>query len=121
MTDLHFLFCIFYLKAYSSWHIYKSHNQKRDSNCNLLKRNTLLKCISFFQNNIHVKSKDFPGCSDGKEFACNVGDLSSIPWSGRYPGEGNGNPLQCLAWRIPGTEEPGGLQSLGSQELDRTR
>ena len=35
---------------------------------------------------------------DGKEFACNVGNLGSIPGSGRSPGEGTGNPLQysCL-------------------------
>ena len=32
-------------------------------------------------------------------------------------GEGNGNPLQFLAWRIPWTEEPGGLQSMGSQRV----
>ena len=40
----------------------------------------------------------FPGGSDGKEFACNVGHPVSIPGSGRSPGEGNGNPLQysCL-------------------------
>ena len=40
----------------------------------------------------------FPGGSDGKESACSVGDPGSIPGSGRYPGEGNGNPLQysCL-------------------------
>ena len=40
----------------------------------------------------------FPGGSDGKESTCNAGDLSSIPGSGRSPGEGNGNPLQysCL-------------------------
>ena len=40
----------------------------------------------------------FPGGSDGKASACNVGDLGSIPGSGRSPGEGNGNPLQysCL-------------------------
>ena len=36
----------------------------------------------------------FPGDSDGKEFACNVGDLGSIPGLGRSPGEGNVNPLQ---------------------------
>ena len=37
------------------------------------------------------------GGSDGKESACNAGDLSSIPGLGRFPGEGNGNPLQyCL-------------------------
>ena len=36
--------------------------------------------------------------SDGKESACNAGDLGSIPGLGRSPGEGNGNPLQypCL-------------------------
>ena len=40
----------------------------------------------------------FPGGSDGKASACNVGDTGSIPGSGRSPGEGNGNPLQhsCL-------------------------
>ena len=40
----------------------------------------------------------FPGDSDSKESACNAGDLSSIPGSGRSPGEGNGYPLQysCL-------------------------
>ena len=30
-----------------------------------------------------------------------------------YFGEGNGNPLQCSAWRILGTAEPGGLPSMG--------
>ena len=40
----------------------------------------------------------FPGSSDGKASAYNVGDPGSIPRSGRSPGEGNGNPLQysCL-------------------------
>ena len=40
----------------------------------------------------------FPGGSDGKESTCNVGDLDSIPGSGRSPGEGNGYPLHysCL-------------------------
>ena len=39
-----------------------------------------------------------PGDSDGKESACNAGDVGSIPGSGRSPGEGNSNPLQysCL-------------------------
>ena len=35
----------------------------------------------------------FPGGSDGKESACNTGDPGSIPESGRFLGEGNGNPL----------------------------
>ena len=41
---------------------------------------------------------DFPGGSDGKASAYNVGDPGSVPGSGRSPGEGNGNPLQnpCL-------------------------
>ena len=43
-------------------------------------------------------SWSFPGGSDGKETACNIGDPGSIPGSGRSPGEGHGNPLQfsCL-------------------------
>ena len=48
----------------------------------------------------------------------NAGDVSdegSIPGSGRSPGGGNGTHSSVLAWRIPGTEEPGGLQSMGSQ------
>ena len=42
--------------------------------------------------------KGFPGGSDGKVSACNAGDPDSILGFGRYPGEGNGNPLQysCL-------------------------
>ena len=36
----------------------------------------------------------FPHGSDGKESACNVGDMGLVPGSGRFPGEGNGNPLQ---------------------------
>ena len=42
--------------------------------------------------------KGFPGSSDGKASAYNMGDLGSIPGLGRSPGEGNGNPLQysCL-------------------------
>ena len=40
----------------------------------------------------------FPGGSDGKASVYNEGDLGSIPGSGRFRGEGNGNPLQysCL-------------------------
>ena len=42
--------------------------------------------------------RGFPGGSEGKESACNSGDLGSIPGLGRSPGEENGNPLQysCL-------------------------
>ena len=46
-----------------------------------------------------IKDKrSFPGGSDSKEYACNARDPGSIPGSGRFPGEGNGNPPQysCL-------------------------
>ena len=40
----------------------------------------------------------FPGGSNSKEYSCSVGDPGSIPGWGRFPGEGNGHPLQysCL-------------------------
>ena len=51
-----------------------------------------------FGNNNRKICAYFPGGSDGKTSAYNEGDLGSIPASGRFPGEGNGNPLQysCL-------------------------
>ena len=49
---------------------------------------------------------DFPGGSDGKASAYSVGDLGSIPGSGRSPGEGNGNPLQYSCLENPWMEEP---------------
>ena len=59
--------------------------------------------------------------SDGKESACNAEDVGSIPGLEGSPGEGNDNPLQfILAWRIPWTEEPGGLSSWGLKESDMT-
>ena len=51
-----------------------------------------------------------PDGSVGKESVCNAGGLGSIPGSGRSPGGGNGNPLQCTylenpmnrgAWQTP--------------------
>ena len=59
----------------------------------------------------------FPGGSDGKASACKAGYPGSIPGSGRSPGEGNGNPLQHSCWKIAWTEEPGRLQSMGSQRV----
>ena len=49
------------------------------------------------QQQQHI-GRDFPGGSEGKESACNAGDMGSIPRSGRSPGEGHGNPFQysCL-------------------------
>ena len=47
------------------------------------------------KNTPSQKESGFPGGSDGKESACNAGDLGSLPGLGRYPGGGHGNPLQC--------------------------
>ena len=59
----------------------------------------------------------FPGGSDGKDSACNAGDLDSISGSGRPLEKEMGTHSSILAWRIPRTEVPGGLQSIGSQRV----
>ena len=48
-------------------------------------------------------------------------DVGLISGSGRSPGEGNGYPLQYFCWEIPWTEEPGELQSIGSQRVGHDR
>ena len=65
--------------------------------------------------------QDFPGGSDSKVSAYNAGDLGSIPGLGRSPGEENGNPLQYSCLEIPWTEQPGRLQTRGSQRADTTK
>ena len=45
--------------------------------------------------------KCFPGGSHGKGSACNVKDSGSIPGSGKFPGEGNSNPLQYSGLENP--------------------
>ena len=55
--------------------------------------------------------------SDGKASVYDVGDPGSIPGLGRSLGEGNGNPLPYYSWKIPRTEEPGRLQSMGLQRV----
>ena len=55
-----------------------------------------------------------------KSIPVNAGDIrhtGSIPGSGRSPGTGSGNYSSILAWRIPWTEEPGGLQFMGLQRV----
>ena len=59
----------------------------------------------------------FPGGLEGKVSACNVGDGGSHPESGRSPGEGMATRSSIVAWRIPWMEEPGRLQSMGSQRV----
>ena len=60
-------------------------------------------------------SLGFPGGSDGKASTCTAGDLGSIPGLGKSLGEGNYSNI--LAWRVPWREEPGRLQSMGSQRV----
>ena len=49
--------------------------------------------------------------------AGDIRDAGSIPGSERSPGGGHGNPLQYSSLRISQTEEPGGIQSIGSQRI----
>ena len=61
----------------------------------------------------------FPGGSNVKESACNVGDPCLIPESGISPGGGNGNPFQYSCLDNPMTEElVGYIQSTGSQRVE---
>ena len=75
---------------------------------------TLLMCQELFWASLVAQTV--------KESACNAGDPGSIPELGRSPGEANGNALQLslgtlAQTRIPWTEEPGELQSVGLQRV----
>ena len=64
---------------------------------------------------------DFPGGSDGKESACNAGDLGSIPGSERSPGGGQGKLLQCPRLENPhGQRSREGCSPRGHKESDTT-
>ena len=63
----------------------------------------------------------FPGVSVGKEFACNVGDPSLIPGSGRSPGEGHGNPLSYSSLeKFHGQRSLADYSPWGRKESDST-
>ena len=59
-----------------------------------------------------LQTQGFAGGSAVQNPPANARDTGLIPALRRSPGEGNGNP-----WEIPWTEEPGGLQSMGSQRV----
>ena len=59
-----------------------------------------------------MKDQGFPCGSAGKESACSAGDLGLIPGSGRPLEKEMATHSNILAWKIPETEEPGGLQSM---------
>ena len=63
----------------------------------------------------------FPGGSDGKESACNAGDLGLVPGLGRSAGGGHGNPLQYSCLENPhGQRGPAGYRPWSGKELDMT-
>ena len=63
------------------------------------------------------QSGERPAGSDDKESAFIAGDLGSIPGSGRPLEKGMASHSSIPAWEIPRTEEPGGLQSMGSHRV----
>ena len=63
----------------------------------------------------------FPGVSHGKESACSARALISVSGLGRSLEKGMATHSSILAWRLPWTEEPGSLQSMGgTKESDTT-
>ena len=90
----------------------------------------VLKNVKFIISSIEFKIYDetgkyvlhgLPGGDNGKESACQGRRHEKYrfdPWAGRFPGEGAvATHSNILAWRIPWTEEPGGLQSIGLQRV----
>ena len=83
-----------------------SHKVQETSKKTLTKETINLRVISFLPRRRGKKKNrneemsaplpemGFPGSSKGKESACQLGDVGSVPGSGRSPGEGNGSPLQ---------------------------
>ena len=66
---------------------------------------------------VYMYNWGFPGSSDSKESACNVGDLGSIlGWEDSLE-EGMATTPVFLPGESPWTEEPVGLQSMGSQRV----
>ena len=64
-----------------------------------------------------TKQQLSPGGLVGKESMCNAGDQGSIPCSGRSLEKAMATYSSILAWRVPRTEKPCGLQSMGSQRV----
>jgi len=74
-----------------------------------------------FLTAVKLPELNFPGGSDGKESACNVGDLGSIPGSGRSPERGQGNPLQYSCLENPhGQRSLAGYSPWGRKQWDKT-
>ena len=72
----------------------------------------------YFSEIVSYLKGNIPGGSEGKVSVYNVGDLSSIPGSGRFPGEGNDNPLQYSCLENP--MDRGAWCPWGRKESDTT-
>ena len=66
-----------------------------------------------------VQNSGLPQRLSSKESVCSAGGLDLIPGWGRSPEEGTATHSSLLPWRAPCTEEPGGLQSMGSHGAGR--
>ena len=74
-----------------------------------------------FLTAVKLPELNFPGGSDGKKSACNVGDPGSIPGSGRSPERGQGNPLQYSCLENPhGQRSLAGYSPWGRKQWDKT-
>ena len=78
---------------------------------------TRLKRLSSLAAAQGLATGSHPGGSVVKNLPANEGDMGLISGSGRSPGEGMAPYSSVLAWRVPWTEKPGGLQSMGSQRV----
>ena len=90
--------CIFFECSSSSFPSPHVHLPLKSSPHFFSVRNKIISALIFL---FTIVLMGFPGGSDGKESACNVGDLGSIPGLGRSSGEGNGNPLQYSCLKNP--------------------
>ena len=71
----------------------------------------LFQCMTKFTTNKKKTKNLLPSAGDVRE-------MESIPVLGRSPGGGQATQSSTLAWRIPWTEKPGGLRSIGFEESD---
>ena len=77
--------------------------------------------ITLAQKARAISTMRFPWCLSGEESTCSAGasgDVGLMPELGRSPGGGHGTHSSILAWRVPGTEEPGRLQPNGVKKSE---